>query len=107
MKWENVVLPFESFTPKVSTSARLVRSGIVSQGTETQSLRITSAKAWMRGCPCCREGQRFHRGILPSGSVLTEDLPDEHWLLQGGRDAGTAGTDGHHPHVDLVPRAEV
>lgn len=110
MKRENVALPFESFTPKASPSARLVRSGSFSQGNLTQSLRITSVKGWMgpvRGCSGCRDGRRFHTGILPSGAVLTEDLPDEHWLLQSSWDAGSAGTDSHHPHMDLVPRAEV
>lgn len=39
--------------------------------------------------------------------ILTSDLPDEDWLLQGSWDAGATGTDGLHPHVDLLTRAKV
>lgn len=39
--------------------------------------------------------------------VLTGDLPDEDWLLQGSWVAGATGTDGLHPHMDLLPRGKV
>lgn len=39
--------------------------------------------------------------------VLTGDLSDEHRLLQGSRDAGAAGADSLHPHLELLTGAEV